>query len=61
MSRDGVLLRTVFALNQPGEPALLVSDAVDVLGELPSQDMFDRDSLARSFVPESYRRPPARP
>ena len=61
VSRDGVLLRTVFALNQPGEPAILVSDAVEVARELPNQDMFDRESLAQSYVPESFQRAPTRP
>lgn len=61
VSRDGVLLRTVFALNGPGEPEILVAEAVDVARELPARDMFDRQSLDRSYVPDNYRRPPPTP
>ena len=61
VSRDGVLLRTAFKLNEPGEPEVLVAEAVNVVRELPSPDIFDRESLSRSFVPDNYRRPPPRP
>lgn len=60
VSRDGVLLGTVFAVNRPGEPAVLTASAVAVKGDLPERDMFDVESLSRSVVPDRYRQPPRR-
>lgn len=59
VSADGVLLGTTFAANQPGEPRILVAEAVALLREAPEASMFSPDSLARSYVPEMYRQPPS--
>ena len=58
VSRDGILLGSTYAENAPGERLQLSTVATAVLRTLPEPDMFDRDSLARSFVAEVYRQPP---
>lgn len=58
VSSEGVLLGTTFLANRPEEPQILLSETVNLLRELPDPDMFDRESLARSYVPEIYRQPP---
>lgn len=55
---DGALLHGSYAQNSRGEPLLVILDAVAVLPHLPAEDMFGKESLARSYVPEQYRRPP---
>lgn len=59
VSPDGVLLRAAFLANDPGEPQILLSETVDLRREVPDPDMFDRESLDRSYVPEAYRQPPS--
>ncbi|MDQ4086841.1 MAG: hypothetical protein M3177_02320 [Pseudomonadota bacterium] len=61
VSADGVLLATRFFANRGGEPEILNAETVALLREPPEPGMFDRESLARSYVPEEYRQPPRRP
>lgn len=64
VSGEGILLRSTYAANVPGEPLILLVQPVAVLSKLPDADMFDRESLARSYVAETYRAaavPAARP
>jgi hypothetical protein len=60
VSPGGVLLGTTFYDNSPGETERLVNWAVAVENRLPARDMFDKASLDRSFVPERYKRSPAK-
>jgi len=59
VTRDGILIRTVFALNTPEKPIVLDEETVAVLRELPRQNMFDATSLSQSVVPDAYKKPPA--
>ena len=61
VSPEGVLLRTVFWENGPGEAQQLVGWAVGVEKALPDDDMFSRASLKRSAVPARYKRAPQAP
>ena len=58
VSRDGVLLRTVYAAHAPNRPVVLVVDGVALLPTVPDPAMFDERSLARSYVPDRYRTRP---
>jgi hypothetical protein len=61
VTKEGLIVGSVYAANQPGEAILLRAEAVAVLHDLPERDMFDRHSLGRSYVPERFRsegRPP---
>jgi hypothetical protein len=60
ISPTGVILRSTYAQNTPEQPLNLSSEAVAVLPELPAPDMFDRASLARSYVPDRFRTAPGR-
>jgi len=55
---DGVIVHEVIAQNAPGEPPLIISDAVAILADLPSSQIFNETSLRQSYVPEQFRRPP---
>jgi hypothetical protein len=59
VSPDGVLLGATFLANDEEESQILLSETVDLLRELSDPDMFDRESLDRSYVPEAYRQPPS--
>jgi hypothetical protein len=59
VSRDGVILRTVFEENSPTRTFVLLAEATAVLDKLPDAGMFDEQSLDKSFVPERFTRPPA--
>ena len=54
---DGVIVHEVIAQNLPGEPPLIVTDAIAILPVLPSPQIFDEKSLHDSFVPDRFRRP----
>lgn len=58
ISPTGVILRSTYAQNSPEQPLGLSSEAVAVLSELPATDMFDKASLARSYVPDSFKTAP---
>ena len=58
ISPAGVILRTIYAQNSPDAPIGLSSEAVGVLSELPAPDMFDKASLARSYVPDRFKTAP---
>lgn len=55
ISPAGVIVRTTFTKNSPEAPVELSSEAVGVLSELPSLDIFDQASLARSYVPDHFK------
>ncbi len=61
IDRNGVIVRSNrIAAN--GSPSPCVQNrAVAILPTLPARDLFTRASLAKSFVPERYRQPPATP
>jgi hypothetical protein len=58
VTSDGILIRTIFALNTPERPVVLDVETEAVLRTLPRQDMFDAASLSQSVVPEAYKKPP---
>lgn len=58
ISPTGVILRSTYVQNSPEQPLGLSSEAVAVLSELPAPDMFDKASLARSYVPERFKTAP---
>lgn len=58
VSSDGILLATTFAENQPDGEIVLAAVTVAVERRLPAADMFDEESLSRSYVPEQYRHAP---
>ena len=58
ISEEGVLLRTTYTEINPRRKLLLKVDAVALENTLPSADMFDKDSLSRSFVPDRFRETP---
>jgi hypothetical protein len=58
VSPDGILLGTLFSDNSPGQTVRLINWAIAVERTLPVSRMFDRASLARSYVPDRYTRAP---
>jgi len=54
---DGILLQSTYRDRADGR-LLITGSAIDVKRDVPSPDMFSRESLARSFVPAEYRAPP---
>jgi hypothetical protein len=58
ISPDGVILRTTYAQNSPDAPIGLSSEATGVFSELPVPDIFDKASLARSYVPDRFKTAP---
>jgi hypothetical protein len=54
----GVIVRTTYAANKPGEPVFLNSEAVALLSALPAEDIFTEASLARSYVPDRFKTAP---
>jgi hypothetical protein len=59
VSREGILLGTVFTERAAGKAMVLVNWATGVERKLPEKDIFSRESLARSVVPQRYKRAPA--
>jgi hypothetical protein len=59
ISPEGILLSSVYTRNGPGEPVLIVSQAVALEAALPAEAIFDRASLSRSVVPDRFKRAPA--
>jgi len=59
VSPDGVLLGSTFRAGDEEETQILLSETVDLLRDAPDPDMFDPESLDRSFVPEAYRQAPS--
>ena len=58
VSPSGVIVRATYARNSPDAPVELMSEAVSILSELPSPDMFDKASLTKSYVPDRFRAAP---
>jgi hypothetical protein len=58
ISPAGVILHSTYVQNSPQRPIGLLSEAVAVLSELPSPDLFDKASLARSYVPDHFKTAP---
>ncbi len=58
ISPTGVILRSTYVQNSPEQRMGLSSEAVAVDSELPAPDMFDKASLARSYVPDRFKTMP---
>jgi hypothetical protein len=58
VTRDGILIRTMYALNTPERPVVLDVETEAISRTLPRQDMFDAASLMQSVVPDEYKKPP---
>lgn len=56
ISNKGVLLHTTYTEKRPDGRLVLDAEATKIDSGIPSQDMFDRNSLQRSFVPDEYKR-----
>lgn len=59
VSPEGILLAETFTANGPGEAIRLSNRAVALEAALPASGMFEPASLARSYVADRYRHPPA--
>ena len=59
VTRDGILIRTIYALNTPEKPVVLDVETAALVRALPRQSIFDADSLSESVVPGAYKKPPA--
>lgn len=57
ISPTGVILRTTY-VDGADRRLVLSSEAVGVLPQLPASDIFDKASLARSYVPERFKTAP---
>jgi len=58
VSDQGVLVGATIASRERSDELLLNMETIAVLDTLPAGDLFDRESLERSFVPEHYKRKP---
>jgi hypothetical protein len=59
VSRDGILLGTVYSDNSADRMVRLINWPIAVERTLPASGIFDRPSLARSYVPDRYKRAPS--
>lgn len=59
VTRDGIIVRTVIALNTPEKPVVLDEETEALMRSLPSQNIFDAASLGVSVVPDAFKKPPA--
>ncbi|WP_454885113.1 hypothetical protein [Sphingomonas oryzagri] len=58
VTSDGILIRTVYALNSATKPIVLDVETVAVVRTLPQQDIFEAASLSLSVVPDEYKKKP---
>ena len=58
VTSDGILIRTIYALNTPEKRTVLDVETAALLRTLPRQGIFDAASLSQSVVPEAYKKPP---
>jgi hypothetical protein len=59
VTSDGVLIRTIYALNSPTKPIVLDVESAAVLRSLPQEGIFEPASLSSSVVPDQYKKMPA--
>lgn len=59
VTSDGILIRTIYALNTPERPIVVEVETEALTHTLPQQDMFDAASLSNSVVPDAYKKRPA--
>ncbi len=55
---DGVIVRADILYNTPGARPTLQTLSTDLFPKIPAGDMFSRESLSVSFVPEAYKAGP---
>jgi hypothetical protein len=60
ITSDGIIIRTIIALNTPGKPVVLDEETQALMRQLPTGNLFDAASLDASVVPDAYKRPPVR-
>lgn len=58
VTSDGILIRTIYALNTPEKPIVLDVETAALVRKLPRQNIFDPSSLAQSVVPDAYKKAP---
>lgn len=61
ITSQGVIVGGTYRVNDENKRLVLEARAVAVESMLPAADMFDAQSLQKSFVPERYKAPPANP
>ena len=61
VTSDGILIRTIYALNSAKKPIVLDVETAAIIRALPQQDIFDAASLRLSVVPDEYKKPIAQP
>lgn len=59
VTSDGIIIRTVIALNTPEKPVVLDEETEALMRTLPGQSIFDAASLRVSVVPDAFKKPPA--
>lgn len=59
VTSDGILIRTIYALNTPNKPVVLEVETAALVRTLPPRNIFDVASLTESVVPDAYRKPPS--
>jgi hypothetical protein len=58
VTSDGILVRTVYALNSSTKSVVLDVETAAVIRALPQQNMFDPASLSVSVIPGEYQNKP---
>lgn len=58
VTSDGILVRTIYALNTPAKPIVLDVESAAVLRSLPQEGIFEPASLSSSVVPDQYKKAP---
>jgi hypothetical protein len=56
VTSDGILIRTVYALNSATRPIVLDVETAAIVRTLPQQDIFEAASLSLSVVPDEYKK-----
>lgn len=59
VTSEGILIRTIYALNTPEKPTVLDVETVALARTLPRQSIFNAGSLSESVVPDAYKKPPS--
>jgi len=61
IDKDGVILRAEFDTDNLLHKRVLLGVTVARPNAVPEEDIYDGDSLLRSFTPPQYKKPPAQP
>lgn len=56
VSQDGILLKTAYRENRPGGATIIVAEVVKLERDVPNRAMFDKASLARSYLLTKFKK-----